>query len=123
MVITLYNSKELAWEQGIEPQQSVLEALVLPLNYTHLKLVEKMGIEPTTDRLQGVLAPMEHASPFITKRIIGEGWRIRTTRRQLDFITGNGFTDRRQEQPSLLVPRVGYDPTPPESQSGLLPLH
>jgi hypothetical protein len=49
--------------KGFEPSLSSSPNLRFCQTKLHPEKVEKMGIEPTTDWLQTILAPLEHASP------------------------------------------------------------
>jgi hypothetical protein len=50
---------------GNDPASLVRQTSIIPLYDTRV-MVEWTGIEPVTDALQVLLAPLEHATPYVT---------------------------------------------------------
>ena len=48
---------------------SVAAATVVPLDHEPIDSVDRMGIEPNAPTLQGSVAPLEHASPFVERSV------------------------------------------------------
>lgn len=70
MIIIIEFRLNLEMVAGIEPAKVGLQATVYPFDFTIFKLVEQVGIEPTADCLQNILASLVHAAPlnFILSR-------------------------------------------------------